>query len=473
MRTTGIMSIMVLLLSIVGSATANWVTSGDDMYAEVLGNVGIGTTIPDEKLTVEGTIHAVASGFEQKAIWGHATSIEGEINYGGYFKADSIKGRGVSGFASGDQGYGVYGEATNLGDVVNYGGYFISQGSDGIGAYGFGSTGLYGEGIKLGALGPIDGTGIEGNGYSIGVMGSAWASFGRGVYGEASNGRDDVKNYGGFFVAAGGEGRGVYGEASDGNDVENYGGYFKADGRSGIGVYGHANYTGDDRRGANTYGGYFVGEGTYRQIMMGGPTGIGIYARGNRLAGDFDGSVRIKGAASITGNLTKGGGSFKIDHPLDPENKYLQHSFVESPDMMNIYNGNVTLNDDGQAVVLLPEYFEALNCDYRYQLTCIGGFAPVYIEEKISDNCFKIAGGKPGMEISWQVTGIRHDPYVVANRIQVEQDKPVEERGYYLHPKAYGFSEEKSIERVRDSWPSKAQEVARKAPSYERNKYYD
>ena len=39
--------------------------------------------------------------------------------------------------------------------------------------------------------------------------------------------------------------------------------------------------------------------------------------------------------------LSKSIGTFKIDHPLDPANKYLSHSFVELPDMMNIYNGNV------------------------------------------------------------------------------------------------------------------------------------
>ncbi|MGH9844628.1 MAG: hypothetical protein ACREEM_38400 [Blastocatellia bacterium] len=71
----------------------------------------------------------------------------------------------------------------------------------------------------------------------------------------------------------------------------------------------------------------------------------------------------------MVGTLSKGGGSFKIDHPLDPENKYLYHSFVESPDMMNIYNGVVTLDETGQAEVELPDYFSALNRDFRYQFT--------------------------------------------------------------------------------------------------------
>lgn len=173
-------------------------------------------------------------------------------------------------------------------------------------------------------------------------------------------------------------------------------------------------------------------------------------------AGYFLGNVKI------SGKLTKGSGSFKIDHPLDPENKYLQHSFVESPDMMNIYNGSVTLNQDGQATVELPSWFEALNKDFRYQLTCIGGFAPVYIAEKISNNCFKISGGKGGMEVSWQVTGIRRDPYADKNRIVVEEDKSLEEKGYYLHPEAYGLPREKSIETVRNPQLHQILELAKK-----------
>ena len=50
------------------------------------------------------------------------------------------------------------------------------------------------------------------------------------------------------------------------------------------------------------------------------------------------------------------------------------------------------------------------------------------------------------MKVSWQVTGVRQDPYVEANRMKVEQDKPDTERGYFLHPEAYGQPKEKGIE---------------------------
>jgi hypothetical protein len=139
---------------------------------------------------------------------------------------------------------------------------------------------------------------------------------------------------------------------------------------------------------------------------------------------------------SVTGTLTKGAGAFKIDHPLDPENKFLQHSFVESPDMMNIYNGIVVLDAQGKAEVQLPDYFEALNADFRYQLTPIGAYAPVYISREISGNRFSIAGGAAGTKVSWQVTGIRHDAYANANRIVVESTKPPAEHGRSWVPPA-------------------------------------
>ncbi len=152
------------------------------------------------------------------------------------------------------------------------------------------------------------------------------------------------------------------------------------------------------------------------------------------------------GDVAIKGNLSKGGGSFKIDHPLDPANKYLYHSFVESPDMMNIYNGLITLDTRGSVWITLPKYFEALNQDFRYQLTSIGRPQPtLYVAREISGNRFRISGGKPGAKVSWQVTGIRHDAYADAHRIRVEEEKPPQEQGHYLHPELFGAGPEQAV----------------------------
>ena len=192
-------------------------------------------------------------------------------------------------------------------------------------------------------------------------------------------------------------------------------------------------------------------------LHIGSNTGNGIFAYSNNaLAAKFDGSVEIianapgTGNLSVAGTLSKGGGSFKIDHPLDPENKYLYHSFVESPDMMNIYNGNVMTNADGEAIVTLPDYFDALNKDFRYQLTVIGTFAQAIVAEKVKDNRFTIKTSVPGVEVSWQVTGIRQDPWANKNRIPVVEEKEERDRGHYLHPAAYDKPEEKGVEWARD-----------------------
>lgn len=148
----------------------------------------------------------------------------------------------------------------------------------------------------------------------------------------------------------------------------------------------------------------------------------------NKQAALFTGNVQINGT------LSKQAGAFIIDHPLDPANKYLSHSFVESPDMKNIYDGIVVLDENGEATVELPNWFQALNKDFRYQLTCINAYAPVYIAQEIQENKFKIAGGKKGLKVSWQVTGVRHDKYAEKYPIVVEKDKPQDQKGTYLCP---------------------------------------
>lgn len=149
-------------------------------------------------------------------------------------------------------------------------------------------------------------------------------------------------------------------------------------------------------------------------------------------AGIFVGNV------SISGNLAKSSGTFRIDHPLDPQNKTLSHSFVESPDMKNLYDGVATLDGAGQATITLPDWFEALNRDFRYQLTAIGAAAPnLHVAQEIAGNTFRVAGGVPNGRVSWLVTGIRHDAYARRFPTPVEEWKAPEERGRYIVPAAY------------------------------------
>jgi hypothetical protein len=191
------------------------------------------------------------------------------------------------------------------------------------------------------------------------------------------------------------------------------------------------------------------GTGVYASGGSGFNPGHGIQAfPGHPLGGVPAKAGLFHGDVQVTGVLSKAGGSFKIDHPLDPENKYLSHSFVESPEMMNVYNGNITTDQNGHAVVELPDYFEALNSDFRYQLTVIGQFAQAIVAEKVKGNRFTVRTNAPGVEVSWQVTGIRHDAWANKNRIPVEEVKSERERGFYLHPESFGKEKARSIERA-------------------------
>ncbi len=225
-------------------------------------------------------------------------------------------------------------------------------------------------------------------------------------------------------------------------DQYGIGGKFKG-GRYGVvgTVYssGNGTYTGAS--------GEVVGSGTKIGVQgyaSGTGTNYGVYGYGSGGSSNYAGY--FQGNVLVGGTLSKAAGSFKIDHPLDPAGKTLSHSFVESPDMMNVYNGNVVLDVGGSAWVEMPDWFAALNRDFRYQLTAVGAPGPnLYIAEKVTGNRFKIAGGAADLEVSWQVTGIRQDAYANAHRIPVEELKTDKDSGRYLHPQLFGQPESEGI----------------------------
>jgi len=365
------------------------------------GNIGIGTTLPTSRLTVNGLLEMLAGG----GLKFPDGTLQTTAGLATVSRDGSLKGEGTLVSPLGvrvplilnSQSFptGII-KATNT-DISGVGieGY---GGNSGIGIFGQGGIGYQTGTAGTGVVG-TGGDSVEGNGLVAGT----------GVI--AMGGRGDVVNGYGLLALGGGS---VAGSGTDRT--------------GGIG----ARVAGGDGKGTGKRG----GTGLYAE------GGFGPGGRGN--AGFFSGDVQVLGV------LTKLGGSFKIDHPLDPENKYLSHSFVESPDMMNVYNGNITTDHNGLAVVELPDYFESLNRDFRYQLTVLGQFAQAIVAEKVKNNRFTVKTSSPEVEVSWQVTGIRQDAWANKNRIQVEEVKSEKDRGYYLHPESFGKEKERSIERANE-----------------------
>jgi hypothetical protein len=432
----------------------------DSVITELNGNIGIGTTTPGSKLTVFGRIEAFNTGI--------SAGVLGQSAAGTGVRGNSDSGVGV--FGSSDTGFGTRGLSNS-----NFGVFGLSLSNVGVlgQSESNSSSGVMGSNSHTGGTGvlgrALNGTGVRGiSSTSFGVFGSsetftaveARSNTGFGIFGSSntntaihgqSNGGTGVfgssaaSNHAGVHAFNSGGGTALLAESANGAGVigvsaidfgAGVAGHNISDGFNGVGVTGQAS------NGLGVFGVSITGVAVLGQTSE----GTGVLGFGNAgLAGNFIGDV------SVSGSLSKGGGSFKIDHPLDPANKYLSHSFVESPDMMNIYNGNVALDHNGEAIVTLPEWFQALNQDFRYSLTAIGAPAPgLFVAEEVKNNQFKIAGGAPGMKVSWHVTGIRQDPYANKHRIKVEEEKPERERGHYLHPDLYNQPEEKGVEWARN-----------------------
>ncbi|NKE57551.1 hypothetical protein FXN61_12175 [Lentzea sp. PSKA42] len=263
------------------------------------------------------------------------------------------------------------------------------------------------------------GPGVWGKSRAAGVMGESETWFG--VFGTSPNGTGAGADGATGFSGVGRKWIGVYGETHAPANVGS------------AGVWGDGLTTGDGVKGVAKG----AGKAAVAAFHLGG--GPAVFAQGMP-AGVFNGDVEVRG------RLTKSLLNFKIDHPVDPANRYLSHSAVESDEMKNVYDGVVVLDDAGAAVVELPSWFEALNTEFRYQLTAVGAAAPnLHVAEEVSGGRFSVAGGPARAKVCWLLTGVRHDAYARANPLQVETEKEGYERGNYLHPDAHGEPGERAI----------------------------
>jgi len=357
----------------------------------------------------------------------------GDGIYGQNTSAGATPGNGVTGISTSATGFGTGAFNTNTSGTG-----ILSAGNNALGNYAVMGSGAAFTGARIGTysvstnISPaLSSTGIIGrdaggtftmlNG-GAGVTGSA-ANSGVGIFAyntgvtnlshglyssitsttavaifgvgglSAVQGQTTVASGAGVVGVGGADGDGVYGTAT-GNLGYGVTG-FVTNGNSAIGVYGYA-----DANGATRYGGF------------------------------FDNDLGSSGTKS-----------FMIDYPLDPANKILKHFSMESPEILNVYRGNITLNSAGEAVVTLPDYFESVNnTNYSYHLTPIGAPAQLYIKQEITNKQFIVAGGTTGMKVSWIVYAERNDPYLQQNPDErlVIINKTGSLAGKYISPTLYG-----------------------------------
>jgi hypothetical protein len=400
------------------------------IFEDKFGKVGIGTTAPTSKLTVQGMIETTLGGYKFPDGTVQTTAANGSV-----FRDATLKGNGTQASPLGIAvPLALSGATANLPLVSlqqtgTQSALKVTASSDNTNAL---------EVIHSG----FSTIGVLSTAPYLGVKAVSTSISGAGLFSENTNGGDSVVgvttsqfNNGASAVVGRNDGAG--------NGVR---GFSTAD--DGIGVLGQAGISGSKNV-----------AGRFDQVNSDNPSnaleavtnspGFAFYAESKNNNGTKK-AAKLIGDVEITGNLSATGTkNFKIDHPLDPENKYLVHAAIESSEVLNVYSGNVSTDASGDAVVQMPEWFEALNKDFRYQLTVIGTFAQAIVASEMQDSRFVIKTNAPNVKVSWQVTGVRNDLSIQKNPMQVEVEKSKQERGFYLQPELYNQSPEKSVEYAR------------------------
>jgi hypothetical protein len=400
-----------------------------------------------------GSIPTPSAGAPIYATMGNTGSVDPAM----YGSTDTIYGNtgaaGVYGDSSGTGGYGVYADHT---DSTGFGQAFGAT-NDGLGEAAFitnANTSDSQAALAVGNAGTGDGVQVQNTNTSQTASGVEVddAGTGDGVQVTSTNTGDaqpgvevSVAGSGaaGNFASSGTGSAGTFSESS-GSDTNptlqattngvGMAGQFVNAATGGYGVLAQSTNTSND---GITLEAENKGDGLAANIVSTSTSdsnpALDVTNDGTGNSADFTGNVMITGTLNVSG--TK---NFEIDDPLDPANKYLVHTAVESPDAENVYNGNVTTNSAGYATVRLPDYFDAENIDPRYQLTVIGSFAEAVVWKPEHENAFVIRTNHGHVHVSWQVSAIRNDPYARAHREPAQQWKPLADRGRYLYPQGYG-----------------------------------
>lgn len=382
------------------------------------GEIGIGVSMPQYKLDVDGTVQMTGFRMPAGASNGHILVSNGDGD--GTWQSPYTISDGDWNFVGSDiftfsrVGIGRQPTSTDVLIVKASSGHGIYGENQGSGHYGFlagDDYGVYGYNDTDGNFGYVGGD-------SCGVYGLTNTANRAGVYGA-------------------GEGANSYGvrgrEGVDGN--------YGILGASGCGVLGRAYGSGD--AGVRGYHGGDIGSLGNELRGVSGYSSAGYGVRGESSTGH---AGWFQGDVYVNGTLSKAHGTFLIDHPLDPENRLLRHMFVESPENLCIYRGKAELDARGEAVVEMPGYFAALTKEdgATVSLTSVGRPFLTGYEWRPGFERFTIYG-EPDRAVSWVVYADRDDPVARMLTRPVEEDKgpgnKACNRGELLNPGAYGYPE--------------------------------